>query len=71
MCEFVTACSLTCPPGYRPNDTCGGCKAVHICITNDPCQHLGTCVIGAGRDVNNYTCNCIDDNARGKDCECK
>ena len=50
-------CTISCPMGYEINSDCSGCNPVHICVTGDPCQNGGSCVIGISNNVD-YTCSC-------------
>ena len=64
----TSGCLLSCPLGYEPNTTCGGCNPVHSCVTNNPCQNGGTCNIGS--TSTSYTCSCLP-NYSGQTCEGK
>ena len=64
---FFIACNISCPVGFVPNSACDSCTGVHICVTNNPCQNGGTCIIGSGGN-NDYTCSCSGEFA-GQNCE--
>ena len=61
----ISVCGLQCSVGNEPNSDCSECTAVHVCLTNNPCQNGATCVIGTNSD---YSCSCVQ-NYTGQNCE--